>query len=77
MGLFTVELEIGRETRAMIERIADDTRAMAVEIATTAAVQLELGPKTRETLAHFFESSGDSSTREKIGGLLAKATSTG
>jgi hypothetical protein len=77
VGLFTVELEIGRETRAMIERIASDTRAMAEKVATTAAVQLELGPKTRETMAHFFESSGDSSTREKIGGLLGRASSDG
>ena len=74
MGLFTVELEIGRETRAMIERIADDTRAMVERVAATGAVELELGPQTREVMAHFFESRGDSSVREKIGGLVGKAT---
>jgi hypothetical protein len=77
VGLFTVELEVGRETRAMIERIAGDTRAMVERIATTAAVELELGSKTREVIADLFESSGDRSAREKIGGLLGKATSDG
>ena len=74
MGLFTVELEFGPETRATIERAA----AMVERAATTAAVELELGPHTREVMAHFFEStaeSGDSGAREKIGGLIGKATS--
>ena len=72
MGLFTVEVELGQETRATIERIA----AMVERAVTTAAVQLELGPETREVMAHFFESrSGESSAREKIGGLLGRATS--
>ena len=73
MGLFTVELEIGRQTRAMIEGIA----AMVERVATAAAIELELGPETREVLAHFFESTaerGDSSAREKNGGLVGKAT---
>ncbi len=74
MGLFTVELEIGRETRAMIERIADDTRSMVERIATSRGVELELGPQTREVIAHFFESRGDNSMREKIGGLIGKAS---
>jgi hypothetical protein len=39
MTLFTVQLELGPETRAMIERVA-----------ATTVVQLELGPKTRETI---------------------------
>ncbi len=74
MGLFTVEVEVGPETRATIERVA----AMVERVATTASVELELGPETREVMAHFFEStarSGDSGAREKIGGLLGKATS--
>ena len=77
MGLFTVEVEIGRETRTMIERIAADTQVMVERVATTGAVELELGPKTREVLAHFFESSRDTTAREKIGGLLGKTTSAG
>ena len=73
MGLFTVELEMGQETRAMIERIAADTREMVERVVTTGAVEIELGPQTREVIAHFFESRGDSSVREKIGGLVGKA----
>ena len=75
MGLFTVELEVGRETRAMIERIAQETRGTVEKVATTAAIELELGPETRDVLAHIFDSSRDSRAREKIGGLLGKATS--
>ncbi len=74
MGLFTVELEVGRETRGMIERIAVDTRAMVERVATTGVLELELGPQTREVIAHFFESRGDTGVREKIGGLVGKAT---
>jgi hypothetical protein len=62
MGLFTVELEIGPETRAMIERLA-----------TTALLQLELGPETRKTIGETVrmpEKGG--TTREAIGGLLGK-----
>ena len=73
MGLFTVELEIGRETREMIERIAADTRAMVERVATTGAVELELGPQTREVIAHFFEPRDSSGVREKLGGLVGKA----
>ena len=39
MTLFTVQLELGPETRAMIEKVAAKT-----------VIQLELGPKTRETI---------------------------
>jgi hypothetical protein len=74
VGLFTVELEMGQETRAMIERIAADTRAMVERVVTKGAVEVEVGPQTREVLAHFFESRGDSSVREKIGGVVGKAT---
>ena len=58
----------------MIERIAADTRAMVEKVATTAAIELELGPETRDVLAHIFESSRESGAREKIGGLLGRAT---
>jgi hypothetical protein len=74
VGLFTVELEMGQETRAMIERIAADTRTMVERVVTTGAVEVEVGPQTREVLAHFFESRGDISVREKIGGVVGKAT---
>lgn len=74
MGLFTVELEIGRETRAMVERIAADTRAMVERVATSRAVELELGPRTREVIAHVFQPHGESGVREKIGGLVGRAT---
>ena len=73
MGLFTVELEIGHQTRAMIEGIAADTRAMVERVATSGAIELELGPQTREVMAHFFESRVESSVREKIGGIVGKA----
>jgi hypothetical protein len=73
VGLFTVELEIGRETRAMIERIAADAREMIERRATTGAIELEFGPQTREVMAHLFESR-DSSVREKIGGMVGKAS---
>jgi hypothetical protein len=39
VNLFSVQLELGPETRAMIERVAANSM-----------MQLELGPKTRETL---------------------------
>ena len=39
MTLFTVQLELGPETRAMIERVA-----------ANAVMHLELGPKTREII---------------------------
>ena len=60
----------------MIERIAADTLATAERVATTTAVKLELGPETREVLSHIFESrEGETTAREKIGGLIGKATS--
>lgn len=39
MTLFTVQLELGPETRAMIERLAEN-----------AVMRLELGPETREAI---------------------------
>jgi hypothetical protein len=39
MTLFSVQLELGPETRAMIERVA-----------ATTVMQLELGPETRKTI---------------------------
>jgi hypothetical protein len=48
MTLFTVQLELGPETRAMVERVA-----------TTAAVKFELGPNTLETLMSVFPNKRD------------------
>ena len=73
MGLFTIEFEIGRETRAMIEKVATETSAMIERVATTAIVQLELGPKTRqtiETVGTVAKQGGKA--REAIGGLFGR-----
>jgi hypothetical protein len=45
MTLFSIQLEVGPETRAMIEKLADNT---------TATIHLEFGPKTRATLTELF-----------------------
>ena len=55
MGLFTVELELGRATRGMVARVARETREMVERVAKTTAIEIELGPKTRETLHHVEE----------------------
>ena len=39
MATFTVEVELGRQTRELVERLAEKT-----------AVRIELGPKTLETI---------------------------
>ena len=73
MGLFTIEFEIGPETRGMIERIATETLATIDRIATTTAVQFELGPKTRETIGTLgMASKQGGKAREAIAGLLGK-----
>ncbi len=43
MATFTVEVELGRQTRELIERLAAKT-----------AVQIELGPKTLEAIREVF-----------------------
>jgi hypothetical protein len=48
MTLFTVQLELGPETRAMVERVAK-----------TATVGFELGPKTLEALVSVFPNKRD------------------
>ena len=65
MTLFTVQLEVGPETRAMIERIARG-----------AAMELELGPHTRETIERLATALGmpkRATTVEPIEGLLGKS----
>lgn len=53
MTLFSIQLELGPETRAMIERLAENT---------TATIHLEFGPKTLATLNEVFPR--DAKTRE-------------
>ncbi len=63
MNLFTVQLELGSETRAMIERVsANFERAVA-----NLAMELELGPKTIKALTP-----SDSKKKEGVEGLLRK-----
>ncbi len=62
MTLFTVQVELGPETRALVERIASQV-TVRFELG-----QIELGPKTRETIGTFVPGSGD---RDE--GLLQKA----
>ena len=58
--LFTVQLELGPETRAMIERVA-----------ANAVMHLELGPETRETIKAALPLS-DSNKKEGVAGVLRK-----
>jgi hypothetical protein len=57
--LFTVQLELGPETRAMIEKLAKNT-----------TMHLEFGPKTRETLKSLFPK--ESNKRDGGEGLLRR-----
>ena len=59
MTLFSVQLELGPETRAMIERLASN-----------AAIHLEFGPKTRETLKTLLPK--EANRRDSGEGLLRK-----
>lgn len=58
MTLFTVQLELGPETRAMVEKLATNTR-----------VQFEFGPKTLATLKSLFPKANK---RDGGEGLLRK-----
>jgi hypothetical protein len=57
--LFSVQLELGPETRAMIERVAANT-----------VMHLELGPKTRETIKALLPM--DSNKKAGVAGVLRK-----
>ncbi len=61
MTLFTVQLEVGPETRSMIERVA-----------TNVLVRLELGPKTLKTIEGIGIMPQKGKTRGAIDGLLGK-----
>lgn len=56
MATFTVEVEIGRQTRELIERVAART-----------AVQIELGPKTLEAIRDVFASEPEVESEESPG----------
>jgi hypothetical protein len=57
--LFTIQLELGPETRKMVERVA-----------TKALVQLEVGPKTREFVRSL--APGDEGDGDGVQSLLRK-----
>jgi hypothetical protein len=57
--LFSVQLELGPETRAMIERVA-----------TSSTMQVEFGPNTLETLRTLFPKDADEGDAGE--GLLRK-----
>jgi hypothetical protein len=59
--LFSVQLELGPETRAMIERVA-----------ANAVMHLELGLKTRETIKAVLPVPTDSNKKEDVAGVLRK-----
>jgi hypothetical protein len=63
LALFTIEFEVGPQTRAMIERVME-----------TALVRLELGltPETRQTIADAVPAPSKGKAREAIEGLIGK-----
>lgn len=66
MGLFTIEFEIGPETRGMIERVMQ-----------TALVRLELGltDETRQTIVDVIPTPSKGKAREALEGLMGKDAS--
>jgi hypothetical protein len=61
MTLFSVELELGPETRAMVERLVANT---------TVTIDLEFGPKTLATVKSLFPE--DTKKGEGVEGLVRK-----
>ena len=63
MGLFTIEFEIGPETRATIERVMQ-----------TALLRLELGltAETRQTIVDVVPTPSKGKAREALEGLIRK-----
>jgi hypothetical protein len=66
VSLFTIEFEIGPETRAMIERVMQ-----------TALVRLELGltDETRQTIVEVVPTPSKGKAREALEGLMGKDAS--
>jgi hypothetical protein len=77
VGLFTVEFELGPETRGMIERVAQQVCAMVERTAPKLAAEVELGAKTRKAIADLGIDSKGSKTRDAIQGVLRKGASNG
>ena len=71
MGLFTIEFELGRETRGMVERVAAQVCATAERIAAGATATVELGPETLGTIAAGREGSKEGGPA--VGAIVAKA----
>ncbi len=74
MGLFTIEFELGRETREMIERVVTQACVVADRVAANASVRVELGEKTRETLATLVSPREEAGkARDALGGIVERA----
>ncbi len=74
MGLFTIEFELGRETREMIERVVTQTCVAVERVAHNASVEVELGEKTREVVSRLAPiEEGTGKTRDAVGGIVEKA----
>jgi len=71
MGLFTIEFELGRETRDMIERVAVQVCSAAERIAASATVTVEVGPETLSKIAEAREESNEGGAA--VGAIVAKA----
>ena len=66
MALFTIEFEIGPETRALIERVMQ-----------TAHLRLDVGltPETRQTIVDVVPTPSKGKAREALEGLIGRETS--
>jgi hypothetical protein len=56
----------------MVERVARETREMVERVATSAAIEVELGSKTREALHHVEEDAVEETAKDKLGRLVGK-----
>ena len=63
MGLFTVHLELGEETRATLATLA-----------RTSAVHIELGPETRAMIERLVAPTEDGNGGRGVGKLVEKGT---
>jgi hypothetical protein len=74
VGLFTIELELGRETRAMIERVVGVACAALERTAANASMTVELGQHTRDTLTTVAPTGSEEpgKARGALGGLVDK-----
>jgi hypothetical protein len=61
MGLLTIHVEVGPDTRALLRELAGQT-----------TLNLELGHETRSLLERALSSDEEAGAAEKIGGLLGR-----